>query len=125
MITYLDVIFYLRPGAKVAIVGGEGYENIDWGQEIPIDQATLDANRQAAQDAKDAADAAKAAQAQTNAQLKADQKADSFVQTFIDMTPAQLDNFIDTNIVADASVKTMFKRMAKMLLLLARKEYKD
>ncbi len=43
MSTYLDVILYLRPGAQVALVGGEAYENIAWGQETPIPKADLDA----------------------------------------------------------------------------------
>lgn len=47
MITYLDVILHLRPGAQVALVGDDAYENIDWGSEIPIAQADLDAQREA------------------------------------------------------------------------------
>ena len=41
MINYLDVILHLRPGAQVALVGGETYWHIDWGQEAPIAQAEL------------------------------------------------------------------------------------
>ncbi len=43
MITYLDVILALRPSAQVALVGGDTYAHIDWGQETPIPQAELDA----------------------------------------------------------------------------------
>lgn len=43
MTTYLDVIRHIRPGAQVALVGGDGYEHIDWAQETPIPQAELDA----------------------------------------------------------------------------------
>lgn len=43
MTTYIHVICSLRPGAQVALVGGQSYENIDWGGETPIPQAELDA----------------------------------------------------------------------------------
>ena len=43
MTTYIDVIRSIRPGAQVALVGGDAYENIDWAQETPIPKADLDA----------------------------------------------------------------------------------
>jgi hypothetical protein len=42
-LNYLHAILHLRPGAQVALVGGLGYENIQWGNETPIPQAELDA----------------------------------------------------------------------------------
>jgi hypothetical protein len=51
-------------------------------------------------------------------------KADSFVQNFINMTPQQVLDYMDANITDLASAKTVLKKMALMLLLLARKNYK-
>lgn len=125
MINYVNVILYLRPDAQVALVDGEAYENIDWGQEVPIDQADLDAAWPTVQAAKDAAEAARLAQAQADAADKAAIKLEAQVQSFINMTPAQVNNYIDTNVTDLASAKTVLKFYGRMLLLLARKEYKD
>ncbi len=51
-------------------------------------------------------------------------KADTFVQTFVAMTPAQVLAYVDANINTVADAKVLLKKMAIMLLLLARKEYK-
>lgn len=54
-ITYINTILHLRPSAKVALVGGLGYENIQWGDEAPIPQSDLDAALPFAQAAQVAA----------------------------------------------------------------------
>lgn len=36
MSNVLKAVLALRPGAKIAIVGGDGYDNIQWGGEQPI-----------------------------------------------------------------------------------------
>ena len=51
--------------------------------------------------------------------------ADAFVQNFIKSTPAEVTGYIDTNVTDLASAKTVLKKMALMLLLLARREYRD
>lgn len=59
--SYLTAILHLRPGAQVAVVGGDTYDHIDWGQEVPIPKADLDAAMPAAEAAAlKRADAAKA-----------------------------------------------------------------
>ena len=52
-------------------------------------------------------------------------KLDAFVQTFVNMTPAQVDTYVQANITDLASAKTLLRKMALMLLLLAKKEFKD
>ena len=54
---------------------------------------------------------------------KADILTDSFVDTFINMTPAQVENYIETNVTNLDSSKNVLKKMGKMLLLLARREF--
>jgi hypothetical protein len=52
-------------------------------------------------------------------------KADAFVQQFVDMTPAQVSAWFDANVTDLASARTAMKRMALMLLLLAKREFRD
>lgn len=52
-------------------------------------------------------------------------KADSFVESFIAMTPAQVASYIDANVTNLASAKTVIAKMAMMLLLLARREFRE
>ena len=52
-------------------------------------------------------------------------KADAFVQQFIEMTPAQLDAYISANINDLASARQLLRKMALMLLLLAKREFRD
>lgn len=54
---------------------------------------------------------------------KADILADSFVGTFIAMSPAQIEGYIDANVTDLASARNVMKKMAKMVLLLARREF--
>lgn len=65
--SYLNAIQYLRPGAQVALVGGDTYSHIDWGQEVPIPKADLDAAMTAAL----AAQAARLESAKAKAELAA------------------------------------------------------
>lgn len=67
-----------------------------------------------AQRTQDAADAA----------ALASTKADAFVRNFIAMTPAEVADYVETNVTNLATSKTLMKRMAVMLLLLARREYR-
>jgi len=48
--------------------------------------------------------------------------ADSFVPAFLAMTPAQLNNYIDNNTATLATTRALLKKMAIMLLILARRE---
>lgn len=50
-------------------------------------------------------------------------KADSFVQTFIGMTPAEVDTYVQANVTDLDSSKVLLRRIAIMLLLLARREF--
>jgi hypothetical protein len=68
--------------------------------------------------------AALAAEAATQEEMTNAAKADAFVQNFINSTPTQVMDYIDVNVTDLASAKTVLKKMALMLLLLARKEYK-
>ena len=50
-------------------------------------------------------------------------RGDSFVQSFISMTPAEVDAYVQANVTDLASSKVLLRRMAMMLLLLARREF--
>ena len=52
-------------------------------------------------------------------------KADAFVQQFVEMTPAEVAAWFDANVTDLASARTAMKRMALMLLLLAKREFRD
>lgn len=49
--------------------------------------------------------------------------ADSFVPTFIAMTPQEVSDYIDANVTDLALARSVINKMAKMLLLLARREF--
>ena len=51
-------------------------------------------------------------------------KADTFVASFIAMTPAQVATYVDNNTATLAAMRTVVKKMAVMLLLLARREFR-
>ena len=51
-------------------------------------------------------------------------KTDTFVANFIDMTPAQVINHIDTNVTNLASAKHVIEKLALMVLVLAKLELK-
>ena len=57
--------------------------------------------------------------------LKSSARADAFLQQFVNMTPAQVDAWIDANVTTVAQARVLFKKMALMLLLLARERYRD
>lgn len=65
------------------------------------------------------------AQAEADAAAKFETKADPFVQAFIAMTPAEVEAYIDSHMTDLASSRALMKKVALMLLLLARKEYRD
>ena len=52
-------------------------------------------------------------------------RADAFVQTFINSTPAEVTAYIDSQVTDLASARNVLKKMALMLLLLARREYRE
>jgi hypothetical protein len=60
---------------------------------------------------------------QTENNIKIEAKADAFVQQFIEMTPQQISNYIETNVTNLASSKTVLKKLAVMMLLMARREF--
>jgi len=60
---------------------------------------------------------------QSDEQDKLSIKADTFVQTFIAMTPAEVDSYIDVNVTNLASAKAVLNKLALMVLLLARREF--
>jgi len=51
-------------------------------------------------------------------------KADAWVQQFVAMTPAEVANYVDNNVSNLADARILLKRMAVMLLLLARRAYR-
>lgn len=57
------------------------------------------------------------------AAAKATIKQDAFVANFIAMTPAQVEDYVNANVTNIASAKALLVKMAKMLLLLARREF--
>lgn len=50
----------------------------------------------------------------------AEVRLDTFVQNFTSFTPTQLDTYIDNNTANLAAMRTLVKKMAKMLLILAK-----
>jgi hypothetical protein len=52
-------------------------------------------------------------------------KADAFVRNFIAMTPAEVKGYISANVTADPSVKKVLEKAMLLLLLLARREFRD
>jgi hypothetical protein len=48
---------------------------------------------------------------------------DGFVGTFIAMTPAAVEAYVEANVTDMASAKALLKKMAKMILLLVRREF--
>lgn len=52
-------------------------------------------------------------------------KADTFVQNFIGMTPAQVEAYIDANTASLAEVRSLLKKMGAMLLILARRQFRN
>jgi hypothetical protein len=51
-------------------------------------------------------------------------KADTFVQNFIAMTPAQVSAYVENNTANLAQVRSLLTKMALMLLALARRQYR-
>jgi hypothetical protein len=51
-------------------------------------------------------------------------KGDTFVATFIAMTPAEVSAYIETNVTSLATAKTVIEKLALMALLLARREFR-
>ena len=72
----------------------------------------------------DPARLAKIQQEQADAADKAAIKADTFVQNFISMTPAQVSTYVDNNTATLAQTRVLLNKMALMLLALARREYR-
>ena len=120
MSNYLKRILKARPGAQIAIIGDDLYENIQWGSEPIIDDATL-----LAQDDAIAADEVAAA-AVISAALAEKQavREDAFVAQFVDMTPQQVAAYVAANVTDLASAKNLLGKVCVMLLLLAKREYK-
>jgi hypothetical protein len=52
-------------------------------------------------------------------------KADNFVQSFTAMTPAQDTAYVDANVTNLTSAKALLSKMALMMLLLARRGFRD
>lgn len=52
-------------------------------------------------------------------------KADAFVGNFIAMTPAEVTAYIEANVTNLASAKSVINKLALMVLLLARREFRD
>lgn len=62
--------------------------------------------------------------AEADAQAKAEIKVDAFVRQFINMTPAQVSAYINTNVTSLATAKPVIEKLALMVLLLARREFR-
>jgi hypothetical protein len=66
-----------------------------------------------------------AAESEAEAAIRSTVKSDAFVRQFMEMTPAQVATYVDAQVTDLASARLLLKRMAVMLLLLARHEYRD
>lgn len=55
---------------------------------------------------------------------KTDIKQDNFVNNFIAMTPAQVSAYIEANVTNLATAKAVIEKLALMVLLLARREFR-
>ena len=120
MSQFVKRILKARPSAQVAVVGADLYENIVWGSETPVPEATL-----LAQDAAVAADeAAAVAEKAAIAKTKTDTKADAFVQQFVNMTPAQVIAHVNSNVANLADAKQLLTKLALMMLAIAKEQYK-
>jgi hypothetical protein len=62
--------------------------------------------------------------AASDAVSNANVRTDAFVQTFIGMTPAEVSDYIDNNTANLATTRELLKKMAVMLLILARREFR-
>lgn len=63
--------------------------------------------------------------AQRNVDERAEISADAFVAQFIGMTPDEVDVYLDANTKNVAEMRVFIKRLARMVLLLARREFED
>lgn len=72
-----------------------------------------------------AVEAARLERLKQMATLHALAKGDSFVAAFVDMTPAQVLAYVDANVTDLASARALIRKMCLMLLVLAKKEFKD
>lgn len=63
-------------------------------------------------------------EAANDAAAKNEIKADNFVTSFIAMTPAQVNTYIQTNVTDLASAKNVIGKLALMVLLLAKREFR-
>lgn len=71
-----------------------------------------------------AEEAARRQQQATDDAEREEIKLDNFVQNFIGMTPTQVRNYVRANATDLAGVVAILERMAVMLLLLARREFR-
>lgn len=92
--------------ASPVLVGGM------WTQSWTVEAATAE---QIAARQLDAGDAA------TDAKLRAD----AFVASFVGMTPAQVAAYVENNTASLAAMRALVKKMALMLLVLARREFRE
>lgn len=51
-------------------------------------------------------------------------KLDAFVASFVEMTPAEVDAYIDANVTNLASAKNVIGKLAMMVLVLAKREFR-
>lgn len=65
---------------------------------------------------------AKQAQAAQDAQDKADAKADAQLKALLDMTPAQIDAWMASNVTTIAQARVVLARLAKAVAVIARRE---
>lgn len=59
------------------------------------------------------------------AAAKSDVKADAFVASFVAMTPVEVDAYIEANVTNLASAKAVLGKLALMVLILARQEFRE
>jgi len=72
------------------------------------------------------ASAEEVADRQASASMKSDKltiKADTFVQNFISMTPAQVSDHVDNTVTDLASAKNLLNKLSLIVQLLARREF--
>jgi hypothetical protein len=86
------------------------FQNGQWEQQWVVEALPQDQIDEIAQEAQ-------------NDQDKSDILADTFVGTFIGFTPAQVENYVETNVTDLAGAKNVLKKLGKLVLLLARREF--
>lgn len=106
--------------SKIVINLATGQQSIE--AYTPAELAAIAASQPTP--AEVAAEAARQAKLAAIAQAKSDAKADAFVQQFVEMTPAQVIAYVNANVSSLADAKQLLTKLALMMLVMAKEQYK-